>query len=169
MAGIIIAVMAIAILLFRYFGVNSIKYFVGILRAYYRSIGNYVQTQGTSIYAQCNERGRYGNTPPPLVCTKNDKGDSSRTQPECTSLEMTMRRPLEPAFLNEDDYPPNWMIYDGKRGGVIEYSVYRDLQLLDSTESRQHCNNTVPAMTTTTATAPALSTIDGKKRVNVLH
>lgn len=100
-----------------------------ISRELIRSVGNYIRNpfpQGDSIHMQYNDKihGRNGNrnilqcgkrilsygSLPPLVIMKNDDSPViAKIAPSATIVNGL--EPLEPAFLNEEDYPPNWPVF----------------------------------------------------------
>mmetsp|Transcript_37467 Transcript_37467/g.41909 ORF Transcript_37467/g.41909 Transcript_37467/m.41909 type:complete len:234 (+) Transcript_37467:96-797(+) len=101
-----------------------------ISRDLIRSVGNYIQNpfpQGDSIHMQYNDKihGRNGNrnilecgerilsygSLPPLVIMKNDDSPVIAKTVSSSATIANGLEPLEPAFLNEDDYPPNWPMY----------------------------------------------------------
>lgn len=113
--------------------VNLILNLADIIRGYYqisreliRSVGNYARNpfpQVDSIHMQNNDNGRSGNRsflqrgkrilsygpPPPLVVMKRMESPVINTMSSARSINGL--EPLEPAFLNEDDYPPNWLVF----------------------------------------------------------
>ena len=122
---------------------NLILNLADIIRGYYqisreliRSVGNYARNpfpQVDSIHMQNSDNGRSGNRnflqrgkrilsygpPPPLVTMKKVESPVINTTSSATSVNGL--KPLEPAFLNEDDYPPNWLVFHPTLGVISRH------------------------------------------------
>ena len=122
---------------------NLILNLADIIRGYYqisreliRSVGNYAQNpfpQVDSIHIQNSDNGRSGNRnflqrgkrilsygpPPPLMTMKKVESPVINTTSSATSVNGL--KPLEPAFLNEDDYPPNWLVFHPTLGVISRH------------------------------------------------
>ena len=122
---------------------NLILNLADIIRGYYqisreliRSVGNYARNpfpQVDSIHMQNSDNGRSGNRnflqrgkrilsygpPPPLMTMKKVESPVINTTSSATSVNGL--KPLEPAFLNEDDYPPNWLVFHPTLGVISRH------------------------------------------------
>lgn len=69
---------------------------------------------------------------PPLVITEKFSSISSSNHSNNSSKQRAGLEELEPAFLNEQDYPESWLVYDTKRRCVVKYSSYKEEVSVDS-------------------------------------
>jgi len=88
---------------------------------------------------------------PPTITTttttsSSNSSSSNRKRNSTQSARPRNREPLEPAFLNDQDYPPGWMVYHGELGVVSKPQAdqWEQEQLLSSLRQNRNLAETPP-------------------------